>query len=71
MAAPLTDMTKGLNKGAAPTNLVFEWTLEAQKAFEDLKVAFISELILKHFDTELPTLVEIDANDNVYVAVVS
>jgi len=71
VAAPLTDMTKGLNKGAAPTNLVFEWTPEAQKAFEDLKAAFISEPILKHFDTELPTLVETDANDNVCAAVVS
>jgi hypothetical protein len=31
----------------------------------------VKEPILKHFDMELPTLVETDANDNVYAAVVS
>lgn len=72
VAAPLTDMTKGLNKGVAKgTGLVFEWTPEAQTAFEELKAAFVKEPILKHFDTELPTLVETDANDNVCAAVVS
>jgi transposase InsO family protein len=72
VAAPLTDMTKGLNKGVIKgTGLVFEWTPEAQLAFEQLKAAFIAEPILKHFDTELPTLVETDANDNVCAAVVS
>jgi len=72
VAAPLTDMTKGLNKGVVKgTGLVFEWTPEAQLAFEQLKAAFIAEPILKHFDTELPTLVETDANDNVCAAVVS
>ena len=72
VAAPLTDMTKGLNKGVVKgTGLVFEWTPEAQEAFETLKAAFIKEPILKHFDTQLPTLVETDANDNVCTAVVS
>jgi len=72
VAAPLTDMTKGLNKGVVKgTGLVFEWTLEAQAAFEQLKAAFVKEPILKHFDTDLPTLVETDANDNVCAAVVS
>jgi hypothetical protein len=71
VAAPLTDMTKGLNKGVVKgTGVVFEWTLEAQEAFELLKSAFVKEPILKHFDTELPTLVETDANDNVCAAVV-
>jgi len=65
-------MTKGLNKGVVKgTGLVFEWTLEAQAAFEQLKAAFMKKPILKHFDTDLPTLVETDANDNVYAAVVS
>jgi hypothetical protein len=36
-----------------------------------LKATFIKEPILKHFDIELPTLVETDANDNVCAAVVS
>jgi hypothetical protein len=72
VAAPLTDMTKGLNKGVVKgTGLVFEWTPEAQLAFEQLKQAFVKEPILKHFDTDLPTLVETDANDNVCAAVVS
>jgi hypothetical protein len=72
VAAPLTDMTKGLNKGVVKgTGLIFEWTPEAQAAFEELKAAFVKEPILKHFDMELPTLVETDANDNVCAAVVS
>jgi hypothetical protein len=65
-------MTKGLNKGVTKgTGLIFEWTTEAQAAFEELKDAFMKEPILKHFDTDLPTLVETDANDNVCAAVVS
>ena len=65
-------MTKGLNKGVIKgTGLVFEWTPAAQAAFEELKAAFVKEPILKHFDMELPTLVETDANDNVCTAVVS
>jgi hypothetical protein len=72
VAALLTDITKGLNKGIVKgTRLIFEWTPKAQAAFKGLKAAFVKELILKHFDIELPTLVETDANDNVYVAVVS
>jgi hypothetical protein len=70
--APLTDIIKGLNKGVTKgTGLVFEWTPATQAAFKELKTVFIKEPILKHFDIELPTLVETDANDNVYVAVVS
>ena len=44
-------------------NRVFKWTTECQKAFDDLKKAFITVSIFKHFDSEVENIVEIDAFD--------
>ena len=41
----------------------FEWTSECQQAFERLKKAFTQDPILRHFDPELPAIVETDASD--------
>lgn len=71
VAAPLTDMTRGLTKGSALDNPKFEWTPEAEAAFQDLKSRFLSEPILRHFDPSRQTMIESDANDNVIAAVVS
>ena len=44
-------------------NRAFKWTAECQKAFDDLKKAFITVSIFKHFDSEVENIVEIDASD--------
>ena len=44
-------------------NRVFKWTTECQKAFDNLKKAFITASILKHFDSEVENIVEIDVSD--------
>ena len=40
----------------------FILTPEAAKAFEELKTAFTTAPVLKHFNPELPTRVETDAS---------
>lgn len=62
IAAPLTGMTK---------SKIFEWTPEAQSAFETLKSAFESAGILRHADMDRPFLVETDASDFAGAAVLS
>jgi len=60
---PLTDLTK---KG-----IRWQWTEEAQNAFEMLKRWFTMAPLLKHFDPALPTVMETDASDFAIVAVLS
>ena len=60
---PLTDLTK---KG-----LRWQWTEDAQKAFDELKRRFTSAPILRHFDPSLPTVMETDASDFAIGAVLS
>ncbi|KAJ9271473.1 hypothetical protein DTO212C5_2553 [Paecilomyces variotii] len=55
----LTDLLKG-SKHSKKTGPL-EWTPEAQKAFEDLKTAFIEPLVLRHYDPEKPIIVATDA----------
>jgi hypothetical protein len=54
IARPLTDLTK---KGQQ-----FNWSDEAQRAFEELKRRFISDPILATFDPDRETVVEADAS---------
>ena len=54
IAGPLTNLTK--------KEVSFQWTDKCQQAFETLKKAFTSELILMHFDPYRPIIVETDAS---------
>lgn len=47
------------------------WSEKAAKAFADLKLAFTTAPVLAHFDPDLETVVETDASDFVYAAVLS
>jgi len=49
----------------------FQWTPDAQEAFDHLRIAFTTAPILRHFDPDLPTILEADASDFVLRAVVS
>ena len=44
-------------------NRAFKWTAECQKTFDNLKKTFITASILKHFDSEVENIVEIDVID--------
>lgn len=61
--SPLTALTK---KGT-----IFTCTQEAENAFQTLKDAFTSALIMKHFDPEHHIVVETDDSDYVSVGVMS
>jgi len=49
----------------------FEWTLEAEKAFQELKTRFSTEPILVIFDPKKPVTVETDASDKAIRACLS
>ncbi|SPO42040.1 related to Gag-pol polyprotein [Pseudozyma flocculosa] len=59
IARPLTDLVKPVQRFRK-----FELPEAAKAAFENLKKAFSSAPILRHFDYDLPTRVETDASDN-------
>ena len=63
LAAPLTALTK---KGT-----IFEWNNRCQIAFDALKKAFTSDVILIHFDADRKIVVETDASDYVSGGVLS
>ena len=63
IASPLIKLTK---KGT-----VFSWNSECEAAFQRLKNAFVSDLILMHFDPEKKIVVEVDASDWVVGGVLS
>ena len=52
---PLTDLTKMLEK--------FFWSDECARAFEELKQRCTSAPLLRHYDPELPCIIECDASD--------
>uniref|UniRef100_A0A3B1IV37 Gypsy retrotransposon integrase-like protein 1 n=1 Tax=Astyanax mexicanus TaxID=7994 RepID=A0A3B1IV37_ASTMX len=64
IAAPLTALTKNATK-------VLKWSPEADKAFQELKAAFVSAPILKHPNPDLPFVVEVDASNTGIGAVLS
>jgi hypothetical protein len=55
---PLTSLLKA--------NVKFQWSSATQSAFDELKTAFTSAPILRHYDSSLPTRIECDAS--AYVA---
>jgi hypothetical protein len=65
------------SKAAAPItallrkNRRFQWTPEAQSAFESLRTAFTTAPILRHFDPALPAVLETDASDYAIGAIIS
>ena len=63
IAGPLTNLTKNETE--------FRWTEKCQTAFEILKKAFTSDVILRHFDPDRPIVVETDASDYVSGGILS
>ena len=63
MASPLTALTK--------KNVVFKWEEPEQNAFESIKEAFSTALILQHFDSDKECVVETDTSDYISGAVLS
>ena len=63
IAKPLTDLTHKDRK--------FEWTIEADRAFQQLKEAFAIELVLTTFDLEKKIRLETDSLDYAVGAVLS
>jgi hypothetical protein len=55
IVAPLTKLTR---KG-----IPFKWEHDQQEAFDELKQAFTTAPVLRHFDPDLPITVETDASD--------
>ena len=51
--------------------LHFDWTADCQAAFDHLKSAFTSILVLVHYDPENPTVIEMDGSEYVIVAILS
>ena len=63
IASPLTELTRKDQK--------FEWSPEAQKAFDELKKRFTSQSILVSFDPEKPITLETDVSDRAIGACIS
>ena len=63
IASPLTELTRKDQK--------FEWSPEAQKAFNKLKKRFTSQPILVSFDPEKPITLKTDASDRAIGACIS
>ena len=52
-------------------NIPFEWTTECQSAFDALKKAFSSDVILRHYNLNLKIVVETDVSDYVSEGILS
>ena len=55
LSRPLTNLTK--------KSVKFFWSDECGRAFAELKQRFTSAPILRHYDPELPCIIECDASD--------
>ena len=64
VASPLTGLTK-------KSLVKFNWTDEAQSAFDQLKAEFIKQPVLAHFNPDLEIILETDASDYVAAGVLS
>ncbi len=63
LASPLTRLTR--------KDVPFVWDAECQAAFETLKKAFTSDVILRHYDPDREIVVETDASDFVSGGILS
>ena len=63
IAAPLTRLTK--------KEVPWEWTASCQKAFDTLRAAFTTDVVLAHYDPERRIVVETDASDYVSAGILS
>ena len=63
IASPLTELTRKDQK--------FEWSLKAQKAFDELKKRFTSQSILVSFNPEKPITLKMNASDRAIEACIS
>ena len=63
LAFSLTHLTK--------KDVPFEWITECQSAFDALKKAFISDVILRHYNLNLKIVVKTDASDYVSEGILS
>ena len=52
-------------------DIPFKWTTECQSAFDALKKAFTSDVILHHYNPDLKIIVETDASDYVSEGILS
>ena len=59
VAAPLTDLLKGMKKGKKKGP--FLWVAEAEQAFRALQACFLDAPLLQHFNPEKQSQVETDA----------
>ncbi|PRP74178.1 retrotransposon nucleocapsid protein, partial [Planoprotostelium fungivorum] len=55
IVTPMTNMTR--------KEVEWKWTPHLQKSFEDLKEAFVTADVCRHFDPSLPIVLETDASD--------
>src|SRR5205814_3149740 len=60
---PLVNLTK--------KDVKFDWTVECERAFNDLKHRFTTALILAHFDPDLECVVETDSSDHTQGGILS
>ncbi len=63
IASPLTQLTR--------KDVPFMWSSECQSAFETLKKAFTSDIILRHYNPDRKIVVETDASDYVSGGILS
>lgn len=63
ITTPLTDLTK--------KDKSWCWTPTHQLAFDDVKTAFVTADVVRHFDPSLPTTLETDASDFAISGIVS
>jgi len=63
IASPLTQLTK--------KDIAWNWTPECQRAFDTLRAAFTSSVVLAHYDPERKIVVETDASDYVSAGILS
>ena len=63
LASPLTCLIK--------KDVPFEWTTECQSAFDTLKKVFMSDVILRHYNSDLKIVVKTDTSDYVSGGILS
>ena len=63
LASPLTCLIK--------KDIPFEWTTQCQSAFDALKKAFTSDVILRHYNLNLKIIVKTDTSDYVSEGILS